>query len=184
MKHTCTLALALLAMQLLPLHAQVGATKQEAETKDAPNFITDKDKAGHSNLRQPFLILIQGSVRQSTLVVKLSEITSVSTHIFYLDKNTPIHELVIDTTGNSSIRLYARYDSTGRTATNAQALLDRIQARAVQRAGAPTTAAKSYPETTHAHTIEYALQNSDQIEYLLQVITRAWVNNRGVKVKI
>ncbi len=184
MKHSLILTLSLLCTQLIPVQAQVGATRQESDTKEPPNFITDKEKAGHSNMRQPYLILIQGSVRQSTLVVKLAEIVSVSTHIFYLEGKTPIQELVIDTTGNSSIRLYARYDSTGRTATNAQALMERIQSRAVQRSGAPTTASKTYPDTTHAHTVEYALQNSDQIEYLLQVITRAWINNRGVKIKL
>ncbi len=182
MKRLSTIALLSLMTLSSTLFAQVGSTQEETETKEPPNFITDKKKPGHSNIRQPFLIFIQGSVRQSTLVVKLSEITSVSTHVFLLDGKTPIHELVIDTKGNNTIRLYARYDNT--TGTNAEALLERVKARAINRSGTPTTVAKNFPDTTHARTIEYGLDNSDQIEYLLQVISRAWVNNRGVKVKL
>ncbi len=182
MKYILTLSLALVSAFSSTLCAQMGSTKQETETKEPPNFITDRKEPGHGNIRQPFLILIQGSVRQSTLVVKLEEITSVSTHIFLLDGKTPIHELVIDTKGSSTIRLYARYDNT--TGTNAEDLLERVKARAINRTGTPTTVSKNFPDTTHARTIEYGLANSDQIEYLLQVITRAWVNNKGVKVKL
>ncbi len=183
MKSLLCTAIGALSLLSTQSYAQVGVDRvDEAEAGNAPRVIKDREKPGHTSLRAPFLFLVIDSVEKSALAIKLEHIVSVSTHVYMLEGKTPIQELVIDTLGNNSIRIYSRYVSS--TNTNLEGMISDLRSRLSTRVGVQTNVGKSYPDGTHAHTIEYNLGNPGQLEYLLQVITEAWVKNKGVQIKL
>ncbi|MEM6884519.1 MAG: hypothetical protein AAF571_05755 [Verrucomicrobiota bacterium] len=116
-------------------------------------------------------------------MVDLGSVTSVSLHKFYVDGAFAVHEVTVDTTGSTVARFYFVERNKDVTAPRGigQSLLDRTQNKVDEvkdRAGVPSlldeAVVKSYPTTTHAHTVEYRITSLDQLEKLYQDIKTKW----------
>ena len=116
-------------------------------------------------------------------MVDLGKVTSLSLHKFYVDGAFTVHEVTVDTTGNTVARFYyvERNRDVEAPRGIGQSLLDRAQDKVDEvkdRAGVPglldEAVVKSYPTTTHAHTVEYRITTRDQLEKLYQDIKSKW----------
>lgn len=116
--------------------------------------------------------------------VALASIASVSTHEYVVDRAVKVFELTIGT--NSAI--VARFYYVEPLKPNApggigQSAVDKVQEKVqegVQRvtgeSGDPllTGVIKSYPTTTHAHTVEYRVASRDEITKMFKSVEGAW----------
>ncbi len=124
--------------------------------------------------------------------VDLRQVTSISMHRFYVDGVFAVDEVTVDTLGNTVTRFYFvdrnRDVSTPRGI--GQSLVDRAQDKADElkdRVGAGNfldkAVVKSYPTSTHAHTVEYRIQSKEQLDSLYQHISNAWKKGQSGKFK-
>ncbi len=106
-----------------------------------------------------------------TYVVALRSIVSISMHEYVVDGAARVTELNIDTTGNALARFYYLEAITPQTPLAVgQSTLNKLQEMAEQ-ASARTgqeeiwqKVTKTYPGSTHAHTIEYRLESKDDLK--------------------
>jgi hypothetical protein len=112
-----------------------------------------------------------------TYEVALRAIVSVSMHEYVVDGVARVNELNIDTQGNMAARFYYLEPTAAKSPLGVgQSAIDRISdlaKEAGQRVGAEEVwqrVVKSYPTTTHAHTIEYRVESEDQLK---QIFTSA-----------
>lgn len=114
--------------------------------------------------------------------VPIRMISSVSIHHYLLNGKIPIAELTIDTTGNNSIRLYTVV-SPSADAMNLVSIASEAFNGAKDLAGLPSVA-KQYPETTHAHSVEYNVSNVDVLKAAYASINKSIATGQGAKVTI
>jgi len=112
-----------------------------------------------------------------TYEVALRAIVSVSMHEYVVDGVARVNELNIDTQGNMAARFYYLEPTAAKSPLGVgQSAIDRISdlaKEAGQRVGAEEVwqrVVKSYPTTTHAHTIEYRVESEEQLK---QIFTSA-----------
>lgn len=125
--------------------------------------------------------------------VDLRYVTSVSVHRFFVDGALTVDELTIDTSGNTVARFYV-VDRNREVRTPrgvGQSLLDKAQDKvdeAKERIGVTEwmdrAVVKSYPTTTHAHTVEYRVSNLKQLMELYDNLSDAWKKGRPGTFKI
>lgn len=170
MKHI-TLLLSLLTLTLSTSLSQTpnpNPTPTPGETESNPAFWQAKfDNGGH-------------------YLVKLSSISSASKHEYIANGSARVIEVTIAASGAVVARFYylepIGANSNLSAATNA---INRVQNIAQTTANkiAPNAGniqvIKDYPNTTHAHTVEYALQSETALTSLYQSLHRAVENNRG-----
>ncbi len=125
--------------------------------------------------------------------VLLSSIGSVSTHEYVLDRAVTVVEFTIAT--NTAV--VARFYYIEPLKPNApggygQGVLDNVQdkvteatARVTGTANEPllTGVVKTYPATTHAHTVEYRLQSRDDVTKMFKSVEDAWRQNKDTSYK-
>lgn len=151
---------------------------------------TTSNKQGESSFAKPFWI---GNFGEGQVIIALDQITSVSKQKYVLDGGYVIREIVVDTNGNNTIRIY--FISPVSEESNIAAIRiasDRMQDLLKQgndRVGSaaidPNTAVtKNYPTTTHAHTIEFRVANVALLDSVYNSIVSAWLNGRGIKYQI
>lgn len=125
--------------------------------------------------------------------VNLAQVTSISMHRFFVDGAFAVDEVTVDTLGNTVTRFYFVDRNRDVTAPRGigQSLIDRAQQKVEdvkERAGAPefldNAVVKSYPTTTHAHTVEYRIQTKDQLDKLFEHMTASWRKKQSGKYKI
>ena len=126
--------------------------------------------------------------------VSLSTISSVSTHEYVVDGAARVTELTIGATGAVVARFYYLQPQVPKSPIGfGQSVIDKVQERTQDVAGRAEGAGvepfwkkvvKSYPTTTHAHTVEYRLDNPDDIEKLRKSLEAAWRNNSETSIKI
>ncbi len=131
-----------------------------------------------------------------TVKVRTQQVTSVSFSRYTVEGGFRVTELVIDTTGNNSIRIYAIEHAIqaagGNTApqTAIGALQDKVQEAANHAASvvggadtvsdmASTMVIKKYPEATHAHTIEYRVATPKEVYDIYRSADSAWESGQG-----
>jgi len=112
-----------------------------------------------------------------TYEVALRAIVSVSVHEYVVDGVARVNEVNVDTQGNMAARFYYLEPTPAKSPLGVgQSAIDRISdlaREAGQRVGAEEVwqrVVKSYPTTTHAHTIEYRVESEDQLK---QIFTSA-----------
>jgi len=112
-----------------------------------------------------------------TYEVALRAIVSVSVHEYVVDGVARVNEVNVDTQGNMAARFYYLEPTAAKSPLGVgQSAIDRISdlaREAGQRVGAEEVwqrVVKSYPTTTHAHTIEYRVESEDQLK---QIFTSA-----------
>ena len=105
-----------------------------------------------------------------TYEVALRSIVSVSSCEYIVDNVARVNEVNIDTTGNMAVRFYYIEPMTPNSPIGlGQSAINKLQ-DAVTEAAARTgqdeawkKVIKSYPTTTHAHTIEYRVDSKDDL---------------------
>jgi hypothetical protein len=150
-------------MKFLPLLFLVLAAPllQAQEATPAPNTITH-------------ILMWRCNLPGGSYSVALRSIVSVSSHEYVIDGGVRVTEVNIDTTGNALARFYyiepnspaAPLGIGAGTIEKAQQLLQEGAERSGQDAWKKVV--KSYPTTTHAHTIDYRVADRDTLTKLYE----------------
>ncbi len=126
-----------------------------------------------------------------TYEVALRAVISVSTHDYIVDSAARVTEVNIDTSGNLAVRFYYIEPNTpnspvgfGQSAINkAQELAKEIAGRTGQD-DAWQKVMKTYPGSTHAHTVEYRLDSKEQINKVFESAERAFRLGQNTTLKL
>ena len=126
-----------------------------------------------------------------TYMVSLPTVASVSTHEYFVDGAVRVTELTIATTSSVVARFYYLEPTVTKAPLGiGQSVIDKVQEHiqdGVQRTGIEPVwqkVVKSYPTSTHMHTVEYRLDSLDQIKKIQNSIMPAWRNNQETTLTI
>jgi hypothetical protein len=128
-----------------------------------------------------------------TYEVAIRSIISVSTHEYLVDGVARVTELNIDTQGNLAVRFYYLEPLTPNsplgigqsTLDKAQEIAKEAKGRVIPSGEAPwEKVVKSYPTSTHAHTVEYRVDSKDQIDTLFNSADQAFRLNQNTSLKL
>ena len=126
-----------------------------------------------------------------TYEVAIRAITSVSSHEYIVDGVARVTEVNVDTQGNMAVRFYHIEANTPKAPQGAgQSALDQLSdlaKEAAQRAGPDEIwkrVIKSYPTTTHTHTIEYRIGSEEQLKKIFTSAQSAFESGRGGILKV
>ena len=120
-----------------------------------------------------------------TYMVSVSEIVSVSMHDYFVDGVGQVSEVTIDTKGSAIGRFYVVISPLSGAAASgvetAKQSLERLKKTAEGVSGVkgvdPSTAVvKTYPTTTHAHTVEYRLSDKEELDALFKSARSSLLN--------
>lgn len=159
---------------LSPLAAQ-------AQDADSPS----NNQASESDNNRRFW---QADIPGGAYVVAIDRIAAVGKHQYLLGTFL-VTEVTVDTVGSTVARFYYgepyRPDvpsATGQTVNRrVQETVDLVK----ERSGAAQTddlVIRNYP--TYAHTIEFRMNNKENLDALFQSVNRAWMTGRGVKFTV
>ena len=150
------------------------ATEGEATTTD-------------TETRNPFW---QASVGGGHYMVRIDRIASISRHRYLLDGSVIVDEVTVDTTGQALARFYHLSPvtegigdgSVGRIAERGRELLG----QATDRAGTDLhrMVVKTFPETTHARSIEFRVDTAEQLTALYDSLRTALERGRGRELTV
>ena len=126
-----------------------------------------------------------------TFEVALRSVTAISSHQYVIEGGIQVTEVVIETNSSSTENRFYYMEplgaSSGVAGDAVTALQEKAQAASDHLSavtGGPsasdllnTTVVKSYPTTTHAHTVEYRLASAGQLADLFSSIESAWASN-------
>jgi hypothetical protein len=128
-----------------------------------------------------------------TYEVAIRSIISVSTHEYVVDGVARVTELNIETPGTIEVRFYYLEPVVSTSPIGiGQSTLDKIQELA-QEANSRVNpgdeppwekVVKSYPTTTHAHTVEYRLDSKDDVQNLFNSVEQAFRLNQNTEIKV
>jgi hypothetical protein len=126
-----------------------------------------------------------------TYEVSIRAIVSVSSHQYVVDNVARVVEVNIDTSGNMAARFYYIEPNAPKTGLPVgQAAIDRasdLAKEAAERVGQDDVwkrVIKSYPTTTHAHTVEYRVESEEQLKKIFDSIENAFQTRRGGTFKL
>ena len=122
-------------------------------------------------------------------LVALRSIVSVSSHEFVVDGLARVTEVTVATASTVEARFYylEPVPSSSPTTVPLEQLQQRVQDLAASHAPADQVwqkVVKTYPTTTHAHTVEYRLASKADLQSLRQSIEQAWTTGKGTNFKI
>ena len=116
---------------------------------------------------------------------------AVSTHQYIVDGVARVTEVNVDTTGNSAVRFYYIEPAIPKAPLGVgQAAVDRVSELAREAAQKTDQddvwkrVVKTYPATTHTHTIEYRVGTDAQLKTIFSSAQTALETGRGAIVKI
>ncbi len=108
-----------------------------------------------------------------TYEVAIRAIISVSSHEYIVDGAARVNEVNVDTQGNMAVRFYFLEPTAAKSPVGVgQSAIDRISdlaKEAGQRVGADQVwkrVVKTYPTTTHAHSVEYRVESEEQLKQI------------------
>lgn len=112
----------------------------------------------------------EANIRGNHYIINSSRITSIGKQE-YMAEGVKISEVTITSSSSAIARFYyielAGKSSSLNGVSNSISRLEQLTNGVADRAGIdPYIVIKNYPTTTHAHTIEYRLQNLSSIEQL------------------
>ncbi len=124
-------------------------------------------------------------------MVALGRISNIGIHEYVANATARVYEVTIAADGAALARFYYMEPMTDKSPLNVgQIVADRIKGSSDElgkRTGlgdAWQKVVKDYPNTTHAHTIEFRLDYKDDLEKLFSSVQRAWETGRGTRFKI
>jgi len=121
-----------------------------------------------------------------TFVVALTAITSVSSHEYVVDNTTRVTEVTVAMIGSVIGRFYYLEPNTPQAPGGiGQSTINFMQEKLVE--GAERTGSdawkkviKSYPTSTHAHTVEYRIESKETLRKIYKSLENAWlITHRG-----
>ncbi len=126
-----------------------------------------------------------------TYEVAIRSIVSVSSHEYIVDGAARVTEVNVDTLGNMAVRFYCIEPITPQTPLGVgQSAIDRAGELAKEIAGRAgqdevwQRVVKSYPTTTHSHTIEYRVPNEEQLKKIMTSAQTSFESGRGTILKM
>lgn len=126
-----------------------------------------------------------------TYTVIASAMTAVSWHEYVVDGAARVAEVNIDTIGNSLVRYYViepiKLQSPLGIGQGTLNKLEELKDEAQSRLGLEEIArkvAKSYPTTTHAHTIEYRIDGRENLKKIFDAADRTFRTQAQMSVEI
>jgi len=136
----------------------------------------------------------QASLGGGDYMVALDRISAISRHKYLLDGGIVVDEVTVDALGQALVRFYFLAPLTDVTkgshaGTTASGIVDRARElvdKAADNAGtdAHNMVIKKFPETTHAHEIEYRVDSADILTALYTSVQTAWVSGHGRKYSV
>ena len=124
-------------------------------------------------------------------VVALRSIAAVAIHEYVVDGAARVTEMNIDTTGNTVVRFYFLEPVIPQSPSGlGQSALNKLQDLASQasaRTGQEEVwkkVSKSYPGSTHAHTIEFRIETKEQLQKLFQSADQAFREMKDTPVTL
>lgn len=127
-----------------------------------------------------------------TYEVAIRSILSVSTHEYVVDGAARVTEMNIDTPGNLAVRFYYIEPIVPTSPIGiGQSTIDKAQELAEAASGRVSPGQpvwekvmKSYPTSTHAHTVEYRLDSAEQLQSLFNSAEQAFRLNQNTQIKL
>ena len=123
--------------------------------------------------------------------VALRSIIAVSTHEYLIDGGARVTELNIDTAGSLLARFYYIEPNAPANPVTALGAASIDKAQQLMATAASSTGLdawqkviKSYPTTTHAHTVEYRLSSKDQVNALFQSVETAFRTSKNTVYQV
>jgi len=124
-------------------------------------------------------------------MVALGRISNIGIHEYVANGSARVFEVTIAADGAALARFYYMEPITDKTPLNVgQIVADRLKSSADEigkRTGlgdAWQKVVKDYPNTTHAHTVEFRLDYKDDLDKLFASVQKAWENGRGTRFKV
>ncbi len=117
-----------------------------------------------------------------SICVPIRSINSVTIHHYLLNGQVPIAELTVDTSGNNSIRIYTVFSPTadiGGLVGIASGAAEEVKSVS----GMPSVG-KEYPNTTHAHSIEYCVSNENQLNSAYTSLKQCLSTGMGASISL
>lgn len=120
-------------------------------------------------------------------IVRLDQISSVSTHAYLVDASAHVTEVTVATTGSEIARFYFISPVPPKVPTSiGQSGVDMLNNKAREmadqtNAGDWQKVVKNYPTSTHAHTIEYRLDSLGALDKLFKSVKKAWLDDKSVR---
>ncbi|HBE21873.1 MAG TPA: hypothetical protein DDW21_00100 [Verrucomicrobiales bacterium] len=156
-------------------------TNQDATQKEDELEARVKELESNGNNR-----FWQGNINGGEIMVAVDRIGAISKTQFLLDGGLLCTEVVIDTLGGQSLtRIYHVVPASEAVAANAATkIVDRAKEvldNNAARAGSKLheLVQKSYPATTHAHTVEFRVMQLQDLEALYASLKNAWTSGKG-----
>jgi hypothetical protein len=121
-------------------------------------------------------------------LVSLASIASISTHEYIVDAAARVTEVTVATNSSVEARFYYLEPVTTNPAAavpgaaTLQTLQQHVQDTMASHSPVEPVwerVVKTYPTTTHAHTVEYRLSSKDSLQQLYSSLEQAWTTNRG-----
>jgi hypothetical protein len=163
--------------------AQGGNNNNNTDAEKKQAELEERVKALESQGNNRFW---QCNINGGELMVAVDRIGSISKTQYLLDGGLLCTEVTIDTLGGQSLaRIYHVVPATEGTAANAVTkIVDRtkelVDTNAV-RAGTRLheMVQKSYPTTTHAHTVEFRVMDVRDLDALYSSLKATWITGKG-----
>ena len=175
---SCFVLMVVLLASPMQVHAQSAAPAAAANNNNKK--INDTEVPNH---------FWQASVGGGHYMVSLGSITAVSRHKYLLDGAVVVDEVTVDTTGQSLARFYFLTPISDKLTGNglgntAARIVDRGREIVENKADDAGTdvhnmVVKKFPETTHAHCIEYRLLSAEELSGLFNSVRTAWETGHG-----
>jgi hypothetical protein len=136
----------------------------------------------------------QASVGGGHYMVQLDRISAISRHKYLLDGAIIVDEVTVDAVGQALVRFYfltpvtdaltgnAAGNVASRIVERGRALIDKTASDA--GTNVQNMVVKKFPETTHAHTIEYRVMSAEELGGLYSSVHTAWESGKGRKFTI
>lgn len=139
---------------------------------------------GQSSEMRGCWMLVCGSCPKVSpfVLVRLNTLTSVSKQRYLLNGTMNVWELVIDTTGNNTIRIYC-IDAGDKAKSVTESSFRKNVGAAISRnvgvLDGSECVTKTYPESTHAHSVELRVKSLDTINKIQESLMKAMQTGRG-----
>jgi hypothetical protein len=128
-----------------------------------------------------------------TYEVAIRNILAVSIHDYVVDGVARVTEMNIETPGTTEVRFYYLEPLTPSSPVGVgQSALDKVQELATEASGRLNPGdeppwekvVKSYPTTTHAHTVEYRLDTKEDLQNLFNSAEQAFRMNQNTEIML